>query len=51
MKHYFYGFLVLIILKKKYFKNKSLFKSKFLSYISKIYKDNPDKMKFSQIFF
>ena len=36
---------------KKYFKNKSLFKSKFLSYISKIYKDNPDKMKFSQIFF
>ena len=36
---------------KKYFKNKNLFKSKFLNYISKIYKDHPDKMKFSQIFF
>ncbi len=36
---------------KKYFKSKKLKKSKFLNYISKIYKDYPDKMKFSQIFF
>ena len=36
---------------KKYFKNKNLFRSRFLDYIGKIYKDYPDKMKFSQMFF
>lgn len=36
---------------EKYFKNKNLFRSKFLDYINKIYRNYSDKMKFSQMFF